>query len=90
MFILKFTQVSFERKRKETFCRARTKFISVGRFVTQDALTEETEIHKMHLTSNFKQIKLSGIIAVTFKMLLYDILSYTSNFFYLFILYIKQ
>jgi hypothetical protein len=36
--------------------------ISVGRLVTQDALSEETEVHKMHLTANFKQSKLSGII----------------------------
>jgi len=36
--------------------------ISLGRLITYDALSEETEIHKMHLTANFKQSKLSGII----------------------------
>ena len=36
--------------------------ISLGRLITYDALSEDTEMHKMHLAANFKQSKLSGII----------------------------
>jgi len=36
--------------------------ISIGRLITYDALLENTEEQKMHLTANFKQSKLSGII----------------------------